>query len=158
MKGDAKKKMPALPPPVVAADLVRPAWDAKGDAAPASHSDRYEDRTFELWHTERFGWCIPTLNIRALSGRAAARGAETRRTYAVTVDGGAVVCVGMGPHVTAHVTVHVTVGRLEALRPLLELREKGAGDAGSIRDRISSRRAQTSMRRGSNPLFTPWDR
>jgi hypothetical protein len=41
----------------------------------------------------------------------------------------------------------VKKSRLEALRPLLDLRVEGSAKAGDCRDRISTRRAHTAMRR-----------
>jgi hypothetical protein len=108
----------------------------------------YDSRSFELWHTTGLGWCIPTLLI--------ARGRTTNRTYATTLDGKP--CrIGRGPHVTRTVTVYVTDARLKDLQRFLDLRTKGAGDAGQIRDRISSRRAQGQMERQAGNSYWRWN-
>lgn len=96
---------------------------------------------FELWYTERFGWVIPTLLIRYTR-----RFDVTRRTYAVGMNG-ETYCVGHGPHIKETLRVHVTKQRAKALSRFLTLRETGIGAANNVRDRISSRRAQTALRR-----------
>lgn len=110
-----------------------------------------ENGNFELWYTERFGWCIPTLHIRN-PGRRHMSGVPAR-TYGITIadknlDGHQVVTMGLGPHVKARHTVYVTKSRAEALQKFLDIRMEGLEKAGSIRDRISTRRARTSERRG----------
>lgn len=102
-------------------------------------SDDYSVARFELWHVERFGWVIPTLPI---SGRG-----DNLRTYAVEIAGGKVVSVGRGPHVHERHEVYVRKSRKEALQKYLDLKTAGEGDAGMIRDRISTRRANTALRR-----------
>jgi hypothetical protein len=135
-----------LPKGIEKSDLHVPADYKSYDKVP------YEQRSFELWHVTRFGWCIPTLLI----GRAR-RANSTDRTYAVTVEGGQVVRVGRGPHVTATHVVHVTNARHAALKSFLTLREKGQGDAGQIRDRISSRRAQGQLMRAEGRSSWRWN-
>jgi hypothetical protein len=105
---------------------------------------QYEDRSFELWFCGSFGWCIPTLQIRG-AGR---RMGVAPRTYAVSVDTKKVCRIGLGPHVLKRVTVYVRKSRLEVLKPFLDLRREGAIAANNVRDRISTRRAQSAMRRG----------
>jgi hypothetical protein len=124
-----------LPTMILASDLKRASWALMMP---------YPDDSFEVWYTERFGWCIPTLRI---GGHR--RGLATERTYGVAVKDGGVVTMGRGPHVQAVVTVYVRKSRLRALQALLSLRDKGAGDAGAIRDRISTRRARGVLRRSS---------
>jgi hypothetical protein len=143
-----------LPVPVIPDDLVRPGYDSKikmvreeyGQTKYTQYGGQIE---FELWYTERFGWIIPTLQIAAVTARRAARGATLRRTYAIAIKDGALVRAGFGPHVLEHHTVYVKASRLDALTPLLDLAVKGEADAGDCRDRISTRRAQTAMRRSS---------
>jgi len=138
-------KAPALPHGIVAADLKYPKHDA-GDGLVRSS---YERSTFDIWYTERMGWVIPTLRIS--NGNA-----YGERTYAVAigksaerarddVERGAVVRVGAGPHVLAKHTVYIRQSRADALTPFIELRDAGAGDAGEVRDRISTRRAQSAL-------------
>lgn len=106
---------------------------------------------FEIWETERFGWCIPTLLIsnpgrqrRAVAQRMGFEASE--RTYGISMKG-EIVTIGGGPHLKQRLTVHVSAARQPDLAKYLELKEKGERDANSIRDRISTRRAQTSLRR-----------
>lgn len=112
----------------------------------------WEDDSVEFWYTERFGWCIPTL---AIGGRRSFGGADNRRTYGVCVGDklkrearrGAVVTMGNGPHVLARITVYVRKPNADRVAPYLALRREGQGSAGAIRDRISTRRANTIARR-----------
>lgn len=145
-----KNEIP-LPAPVLESDV----YDYRKGPSEDYYSEPYDAPTytqyggtveFELWYTERFGWCIPTLTIRGISKRARARGAETRRSYAVAIKGETLVSCGMGPHVKRHVTVRVKKSRYEALKPLLDLMLRGAEKAGDCRDRRSSRIAQTRER------------
>ena len=112
-----------------------------------------------FYKVPRFGWVIATLEIRKRGRRHSAQ--STDRTYGIVVDTKALCCVGMGPHVTATVTVHLTQGNLKRMTPYIELWKKGMADANVSRDRISSRRAQTSLRRGGRgdigPYRSPWD-
>lgn len=101
--------------------------------------------SFELWYTQRFGWVIPTLTIKSARRLEAFGG--TRRTYAVAVKDGKTVTCGMGPHVLKTLKVYAKLTRVEALRRYFDLRVAGAASAGDIRDRISTRRAQTVGRR-----------
>ena len=102
--------------------------------------------SFELWHSTSFGWCIPTLLIgRSRRANQAFSGGE--RTYAIRVSDGGTVRIGNGPHVKARVTVYLRKSRMADLKKFLDLLQKGAGNAGSIRDRISTRRMRTSMQR-----------
>ena len=117
-----------------------------------SYPKDYNDNTYEtfdLWFVPSLGgWVIPSLLISKTSRRVRQmHGAGlTDRYYAIGVNGK--LCrVGRGPHVTETHTVYVRKSRLSALQSFLDLREKGAGDAGMVRDRISTRRAQTQMRR-----------
>jgi hypothetical protein len=92
-----------------------------------------------------FGWVVPTLVIRQ-PGRRSSLSAQAPRTYATTLDGKP--CrVGLGPHVEARVTVYVREGRKAALQRYVDLQRSGAVQAHEIRDRISTRRAQSALRR-----------
>lgn len=109
---------------------------------------------FEIWQTERFGWCIPTLLIsnpgRRQRASAYNKGVEaTERTYAITIDRREIVTIGGGPHVKNRLTVYVSAARRPGLGKFLDLKEKGEIDANNIRDRISSRRAQGALRRSA---------
>lgn len=129
-----------LPDEVRETDLKYPSWESS-----KNNEDNRVVNTFEMWYTERFGWCIPTLFISR-----ARRGSNMNdRTYGVAIKDGGVVTMGKGPHVLRTVTVYVKKGRADALKNLIDLKTKGEGDAGQIRDRISTRRANTALRRGS---------
>lgn len=102
---------------------------------------RHYVESFEMRYIERFGWVIPTLHI-ANGGR---HGGGSR-TYAISVKG--TPCrVGNGPHVLAIVTVYVSDANKKRLETYLNLRHDGQAKAGETRDRISSRRLLTQMRR-----------
>jgi hypothetical protein len=117
---------------------------------PKDYTDNsYE--SFDLWYVPSLGgWLIPSLLISKQSRRSRAfNGALTDRYYAIGVSDRKLYRVGHGPHVTETHTVHVKKSRLTELHQFLNLRQQGAGDAGIVRDRISTRRAQTAMRRQS---------
>lgn len=125
-----------LPKEVKASDLKYPNWKSK-----VKHL--YE-QDFELWYTERFGWCIPTLFISR-----ARRGSNMQdRTYGISL-GGETVTMGKGPHVLKTVSVYVTEKNISRLQKLVDLKASGMGKAGDIRDTISTRRANTMARRRS---------
>ena len=141
-----KDNVISLPAPVTVADTVRPSYEDQKLLATEDYTTPYYtayggDITFELWYTERFGWCIPTLQIAN-----ARRGSATRRTYGITLNGD-LIRMGQGPHVKATHTVYVRKDRLEALTPFLDRMMEGTEKAGDCRDRISTRRAQTALRR-----------
>jgi hypothetical protein len=132
-----------LPKGILKSDLKRPEYGAQQDVP-------WEARSFELWYTTGMGWVIPTLDI------AKAKAGMPRRTYAVRVVDGSVCRVGQGPHVTQTLVVYVTSKRYQALEPFLLLRTKGRGDAGAVRDRISSRRAQGQVERALGKTSWRW--
>lgn len=131
-----------LPELVKASDCSYPKYPKNpARESQAAQTARRVVATFELWYVQRAGWVIPTLDI------ARAKFGPARRTYAIALNDKQVYTVGNGPHVLAMTTVYVTNARLAALQPLLDLKTAGMGDAGMIRDRISTRRARTSLRR-----------
>jgi len=134
-----KEAAVVLPAGILERDLEYPDYKSK-DRFPTDLP--YEDKQFEMWFVPGFGWCIPTLQISN-----AGRNHSTRRTYAVILDTGKVCRIGHGPHVSKTITVYVRKSRLEALQKFLDLKNKGSVDANTIRDRISTRRAQTALRR-----------
>jgi hypothetical protein len=93
------------------------------------------------------GWVIATLPI------SAARKNFEARTYAIEIekapyaDKHNIVTVGNGPHVTATFDIYITTNRLKKLQKYVDIYNAGMSDAGMIRDRISTRRAQTVLRR-----------
>ncbi len=137
-----------LPSLVVLKDLERPTYDEL--YGKAKEAVEFPNGEFELYYVERFGWVIPTLHIRNASRRSFNQ--NPARTYAVAVKDGSICRVGLGPHVKQTIRVFVRRSRLAALKPLLDLRSKGAEDANDVRDRISTRRAQGALRR-MNRLF-----
>lgn len=147
------KTVHALPAGILPGDLQRPSYDDKDKLVTNYDANFYGE--FELWMTTGFGWCIPTLLISSNSRRVARAGSE--RTYAARVSDSATVRIGMGPHVTERVTVYVRTSRLAALQPYLDIMTKGAGSAGTIRDRISSRRAQGVEMRAQGRSSWRWD-
>jgi hypothetical protein len=125
-----------------------PAGILAGDVAPRSFANgawkKYaleggDYLRFELWYTERFGWCIPTLRI---GGKG-----PNRRTYAVAISDGQLVTIGHGPHVLARHEVLVKKTRRGALKKFLDLKKDGNIKANDCRDRISTRRANSVIRR-----------
>lgn len=88
------------------------------------------------------GWVIATLHISR--SRTAAD-----RTYGIEIGSGGIVTVGNGPHIVETIEVLLKRNRVPALQKYLDLYNKGMVDANTIRDRISTRRANTVMRRGS---------
>jgi len=131
-----------LPAGVLIGDLVKSyangAWKLYAD---------YPNASFDMWYVESFGWVIPTLHIRNASSRSSGTYRDVPRTYACKVSDGSVVRVGLGPHVLKQVTVHVKKSRLSVLQKYLDMRQQGAADANTIRDRISTRRARGALRR-----------
>lgn len=110
---------------------------------PKDYKDHSYEHDFELWYTERFGWCIPTLLISK-----ARRGSNVNdRTYAITINTKETICVGKGPHVKESVKVYVKKSRVSDLQSFLDLKEEGESKAGEIRDSISTRRMNTMQRR-----------
>jgi hypothetical protein len=152
MKTKAITTTQPLPKGILTSDLQRPSYDAKDKLVTDYAANFYG--SFELWHTTGFGWCIPTLLISSNSHRVARSGSE--RTYAARVSDGATVRIGMGPHVTERVTVYVRTSRLAALQPFLDAQNAGAGKAGTIRDRISSRRAEGVEMRAAGRSSWRW--
>ena len=127
----AKTQNP-LPKGINASDLDRPSgW------APS----------FEMWFTAGFGWCIPTVPI--------SHGGQ--RTYGVRVSNGGVVRMGMGPHVTERVRVFVRENRKSALQQFMDLKAQGESDALTVRDRVSSRRAQGQVERAAGRRSWRWN-
>jgi hypothetical protein len=130
-----------LPPGVKLSDLAYPRHHYD---VPLEQRDTVT-HTLTLDYVESFGWCVRTLHIRNPGRRA--RAGATERTYASRVSDGRPVRIGIGPHVKRTIHVYVRRSRLDALKRLVDLHEQGAVDANTIRDRISSRRAQSALRR-----------
>ena len=105
-----------------------------------------------FYETAGFGWCLATLSIS--SSRRGTR--TTDRTYAVRVSDGASVRVGAGPHVTRTITVYLRKSRLEALKKYIDMYAAGQVAANTIRDRISSRRAEGAEHRANSEHSWRW--
>ena len=140
-----------LPKGIKASDLVYPSWKSKNKIV--YEGDHRGQLT--LHYVANRGWVIATLPI---SNARAGSGYEGR-TYAIEInkkndwtDEHQIVTVGKGPHITKTVTVYVTTKRKEALQPFVDIFNKGLVSAGNIRDRISTRRAQTVLRRSGTGL------
>ena len=142
--------LPTLPAGILDSDLAHPK-DWKLLAHESYDSPKYTQYggtiQFDLWYTERFGWAIPTLGIRNASARHRSIGITAPRTYAVTVKDKSLITCGLGPHVKARVTVYVKKSRFKALQPYLDIMIDGQVKANDCRDRISTRRANTLLRR-----------
>lgn len=139
--------MTELPLGITEADLKYPQHPDKTcwDAGDGGRVDLYEIQS-RRGTTE---WVVATLHI--------SKGRKSDRTYGIRMDG--TVCrVGAGPHVLRTVRVHVRESRLEALQPLLELHRRGLTEAGQIRDRIGSRRAEGQLRRAQGEVSWRWSR
>lgn len=144
-----------LPKPLIDIDVAPNSFDKRTKYASESYdAPKYTQYggvvEFDIWYTERFGWCIPTLGIRGISRRGRGAGITTARTYAIAIKDGQQVRVGHGPHVLATHRVLVRESRLAVLTPLLELMIQGQASAGDTRDRISTRRANSGRRGGYN--------
>ena len=148
-------KSPELPKGILQSDLKYPSY--KSDNKLVYDGNHHGQLT--LHYVTGRGWVIATLPI---SNARAGSGFEGR-TYAIEVDKKDsysdehnIVTVGKGPHITHTVTVYITTKRVSALQPFIDIFNKGLVSAGTIRDRISTRRATTVLRRanlGGGRLF-----
>jgi hypothetical protein len=146
MNKTATVKSPELPKGILKSDLKSPSWKSKNKLV-------YEGNhrgVLTLHYVTNRGWVIATLPI---SAARAGSGFEAR-TYAIEVakkpyssDEHNIVTVGKGPHITHTVSVYITTKRQKALQPFIDIFNKGLVSAGTIRDRISTRRASTVLRR-----------
>jgi len=130
--------MEQLPKGISKSDLKYPAYK---ESARVDVGDGYERSSFEIWFTQGFGWVIPTLQIGGARGSY-----NTRRSYGVTVEDGKLVSVGRGPHVLETHTVYLTKNNLSRVKPYTELYSKGMVQAGTYRDNLSTRRANSRRR------------
>ena len=136
-----------FPPGVTAADVKYPT--SYGDVD--SSLGDYGKITFHRVEGKQGSyWAIATLPI------SKSRNGYADRTYAVTLTGG-VVTIGKGPHVKETFSVWIRKSRLSVLQKYVDLHTAGKGDAGQIRDRIGSRRAQGQLRRAEGRTSWRWD-
>lgn len=145
-----KKKKPEIP--TLPAPLPKGVTDGdrvgRFPKTPAASRARLYEFDFELWYSDRMGWCIPTLPIggRTQPGLAP-------RTYGIRVEDKSLVSMGGGPHVRAQVPIYVTTKNQARLQWLLDLKQLGMEKAGEYRDTLSTRRAQTRGRRDRGWLY-----
>lgn len=104
----------------------------------------YIPTEMKLYRTEA-GWMLCTLYISSPGKRN--RSPSQDRYYAIGVGDKKIYTVGRGPHVLEEMTVYLSEKNKQRLSTLIELFQEGLSQAGQIRDRISSRRAQGAMRR-----------
>lgn len=150
MKTTRKTTHKDLPKGINATDIKEPSWrthrKVMADARELGLDSVYAQ--FDIWYSESFGWCIPTLLITR-SRRANQSYSGGERTYAVRIDTGSTVRIGNGPHIKARHTVYIRKTRVAALQKFIALIASGGAKANEIRDSISTRRAQTAARRAS---------
>ena len=144
-----KAPPPNLPPDVTEADTKYPTY--KANAKPwriGENADAPLSLTFYKVQGQRIkdSWVIVTLPID-----------NRGRSYVVQVESGTTGRAGRGPHVKAEVTVYLHAGNIDRLRKYVELYRKGLADAGMVRDRISSRRAQGQVERAKGRSMWRWD-
>lgn len=150
-------KYQVAPPDTTADDQKYVAWfNVHEDVRRATQAectalgfDLYNPLLF--YHVTGMGWVLTTLQISRARGRQA-----TDRYYGIRCDNEQVVRVGKGPHVTKEVTVYLSPVNFERLKKYIVLFQKGAGRAGTIRDRISSRRAEGQERRANGERSWLW--
>jgi hypothetical protein len=90
--------------------------------------------TIEIHHNDRFGWCIATLPI------------SKDRSYGISIDNGEVVSMGVRD-LGKERRIILRKSRLGKLQKFIDLFNTGYERAQDIRDRTSTRRAQTVARR-----------
>jgi hypothetical protein len=108
--------------------------------------------SFELYYTNRFGWCIATLEI------AKAKRNYATRTYGISIKDHQTVSMGNGPHVLAHHVVVVHDQNRARLKTYLDLRAEGMKKSQECRDfRSTARSVRSTYGRNMGGLFGPWD-
>ncbi len=151
-----KKQKQELPPNVVEADKKYCEHSERVPYAEMSKlvGDDNFAGAFTFYKAKNLGWVLCTLHISNPSRRQAA--GTTARTYAIGVKDQKICTVGRGPHVEAEVEIFLSKENLERLMPYVELYKKGLADALSIRDRISTRRAQGQLHRAAGRSSWMW--
>lgn len=157
-KFNPKTSTTPLPDGIVAYDLEYPKVKHTTDGKVKNPNEQTDYKLGDggrltFYETAGFGWCLATLNIS--SSRRGNR--TTDRTYAARVKDGASVRVGAGPHVTRTITVYIREGRKAALQKYIDMFTAGQVEANTIRDRISSRRAEGALRRGRGENSWYWN-
>lgn len=100
------------------------------------------------------GWVLCTLKISS-AGKRHAPGTPDRY-YAIGLKDGKTYTVGRGPHVKSVLRVYFRRDNWERLEKYATLWETGMANAGTVRDRISSRRAQGQQHRAAGRSFWTW--
>ena len=124
----------ALPEGVTNSDLVYPKWDSK------------EKVIYHLTFipSGRFGWAVQTLWINQ----------RQNRSYAATLDGKIITAGNQGVKL---LHVYVRESRVKHFQKWLDAHQKGLQDAGDIRNRIGSRRAEGQLKRAQGLSSWRWD-
>jgi hypothetical protein len=142
-------KTAALPLGLLKSDLEYPTM---GDNLPWDQCR--PERTYTLHlvketSTGKTQWHIATLHIsNAPKGRRAAAHSNSR-TYSIGVDTQTTYCIGIGPHILKTVEVYLKKSNVDRMGKLTDLYTKGLEAASMIRDRRSTRAANTAARRAA---------
>jgi hypothetical protein len=144
-----------LPPDVIPSDLAfaeddRLSWDERKELPEGC---QYELTFYQVKGRKVNDWVLITLLIGKATGR---RAGAADRSYAIQVSDEKVCRVGFGPHVLKTVTVRFKKSNLKRLQRYVDLWLKGMESAGSIRDRISTRRAQGQLYRAQGRTSWMW--
>lgn len=143
MKTLAKMKI-ALPKYVRVADRKWPSTKGNlGYELRRKLEDEGVTSHFEMWHVGDWGWVIPVLLIRKAGRRSASHIKD--RQYAVRVENGELVRVGLGPHVDETVDLYLSKFNLKRLAPLIERMREGSVKANRARDIRSTRALRRSL-------------
>jgi hypothetical protein len=100
--------------------------------------------SMEFLQSNRFGWCVKTLPI---NGRG--------RSYGMSAEGTVVTMGGRPDDQPLYIYIHE--GNQARLQKWIDLKAKGVGTAGDIRDRIGSRRAQGQVMRAQGRSSWRWN-
>lgn len=148
-----KAEQQGLPPDVVEADL---SYDSSHrlDWKELPEGTTYHLTFYQVGgegaRSKQLRWVLCTLNI---SGKGKG---QTERYYGIEVETQQVCRVGRGPHVVKVVTVYLSKKNLKRLQRYVDLHQSGLAQAGSIRDRISTRRAIGQQKRAEGRTTWWW--
>lgn len=156
-KFNPKTSTSPLPEGIIEADLTYPKTEYTKAGKFSKKNDKMvweagDEGSLTFYETAAFGWCLATLSI----SKSRSHGRTTDRTYAARVSDGASVRVGAGPHVTRTIKVYLRESRMKALQKYIEMFQQGQVAANTIRDRVSSRRAEGAFRRGRGESSWRW--
>lgn len=156
MTKKAKSEPRPLPPDVIESDCK---WPGEGEYLPWEEREKLNLRdTHQLtFYRVPNGRHAPEWVLCVLLISKARRGSDhADRFYAIGVSDGKIYTVGKGPHVTDEVTIHLNKSNVERFLKYHALYLKGLADAGSIRDRISTRRARGQQYRAEGRTSWMW--